>query len=644
MSQTAPPNKKRKDRSWLFLLLLLLILCLCLSTPMLARQPWGNPLKPAGDFVEQITCKVPQLASVGFICPSGGRTPEEQACGTACIAGDPNACPFSLSCKVFSEDASGVTYSGCWDDEICQNVPPPGDGGCKTACNPEKSDCASGLSCMTAADGLYMCWGETCAQEPDPSGGGCYAACQPYGKTCHPPPSTGNCNQVCNPKDKETCRQGLDCIQNQAGAYVCWNGGICNPPPTTTGCFAPCIDNATMTPKSAVTTCDPGLVCTPQESGGPLCWNADCGSRPSPPGSCYESCATYTTGAAVIDTCSDGLACVQNPNNGAYLCYGDLCGPPPGGGCNAPCVADDDCNTGLICQTVVSMPVTPVSASVGSVCWSNDICNIPPPTGGGCNSACVPNATTAFNPCMAGFFCLQEPDGGFVCWNAQICGDTPPPSSGYCGDPCNPQSSNCAEGTACVTDPGGNYVCWGQEVCLGGGTSPHGCNARCGDAFGECADGLTCVDMAGSGPKCWNANLCMIVPQPVCNSNGICDEGENCTNCEKDCGACLACGDGQCGEGEDCSNCSTDCGICPTCGNGHCGEEENCSICPQDCGPCCSCGDGACQSECGENRETCPADCRPVNTCTCSCTDPCAPASTCQTCYDPCTGGPCTPP
>ena len=52
-------------------------------------------------------------------------------------------------------------------------------------------------------------------------------------------------------------------------------------------------------------------------------------------------------------------------------------------------------------------------------------------------------------------------------------------------------------------------------------------------------------------------------PSNACN-NDICEEGEDCTNCEADCGACEdvepVCGDGECNGDEDCSSCEADCG------------------------------------------------------------------------------------
>ena len=77
----------------------------------------------------------------------------------------------------------------------------------------------------------------------------------------------------------------------------------------------------------------------------------------------------------------------------------------------------------------------------------------------------------------------------------------------------------------------------------------------------------------GTGPQC---------------GNGKCESGEDCSNCEQDCGKCgPTCGNGQCESGEDCKNCEQDCGTCDAeCGNGKCESGEGCATCPKDCGEC----------------------------------------------------------
>jgi len=49
------------------------------------------------------------------------------------------------------------------------------------------------------------------------------------------------------------------------------------------------------------------------------------------------------------------------------------------------------------------------------------------------------------------------------------------------------------------------------------------------------------------------------------------------------------CGNGSCEDGEDCGNCEQDCGPCETtaeCGNSECEDGETCGSCPDDCGEC----------------------------------------------------------
>ena len=129
---------------------------------------------------------------------------------------------------------------------------------------------------------------------------------------------------------------------------------------------------------------------------------------------------------------------------------------------------------------------------------------------------------------------------------------------------------------------------------------------------GVCNSAVPCA----AGFQCEN-NQCVVasvvVPDaggPVTCGNGACDNGENCSTCQADCGQCPAgCGNGVCDNGENCSTCQDDCGQCPTtCGNSLCETGENCSTCQADCGQCpSSCGNNVCEA--GETCSGCEADC-----------------------------------
>jgi len=131
---------------------------------------------------------------------------------------------------------------------------------------------------------------------------------------------------------------------------------------------------------------------------------------------------------------------------------------------------------------------------------------------------------------------------------------------------------------------------------------------------------------------------------PLCNSDGVCDPGEDCRTCTSDCisGTSFAatCGNGVCeiGGGENCLSCSDDCNasagaccgldtncsnpICTSrgnlctpgsnnvvqycCGDGYCGGDESFANCGIDCPPS-FCGNGVC--DVGEDCRSCPSDC-----------------------------------
>ena len=92
-------------------------------------------------------------------------------------------------------------------------------------------------------------------------------------------------------------------------------------------------------------------------------------------------------------------------------------------------------------------------------------------------------------------------------------------------------------------------------------------DAECADAI-FCNGSETCVSgscVSGTDP-CPGQDcdeLLDVCIEPVCNNNGTCEAGEDCTNCPNDCisGGWGGCGNGVCEPslGEDCLSCASDC-------------------------------------------------------------------------------------
>jgi len=208
--------------------------------------------------------------------------------------------------------------------------------------------------------------------------------------------------------------------------------------------------------------------------------------------------------------------------------------------------------------------------------------------------------------------------------------------------------------------PGTPLDCDDADACTRDSCDPTG---GCANVAIDCDDADPCtMDSCDVGTGCINdpvtcpeGETCVDGVCEVCNSNGVCEVGEDCNNCAADCisgtsdGA--VCGNGVCeaGNGEDCVICPEDCngkqngrpsgrfccgdgdgvnplpcddGACSTggwsctdvpvsdepycCGDLDCAGDEDFTNCEIDC-PAPFCGDSRCDP--GEDQCGCPSDC-----------------------------------
>ena len=220
----------------------------------------------------------------------------------------------------------------------------------------------------------------------------------------------------------------------------------------------------------------------------------------------------------------------------------------------------------------------------------------------------------------------------------------------------------------------------GDSVDVYGAAVQAGTPAVCGDGViqpGEACDGpalngRTCADFACTGgtlackTDCSGFDTTACTGCTTCNGNGVCEPGENCTNCAADCvsgtSGGATCGNGVCeaGNGEDCLSCPPDCNGTqngkPTarfcCGDGagtnpvSCSDSrctsggKSCTTVPVTPSSFC-CGNTLCES--GEGCVSCALDCTlsTVENCANGIDDDCANGADCS---DPTCTASCQPP
>ena len=169
----------------------------------------------------------------------------------------------------------------------------------------------------------------------------------------------------------------------------------------------------------------------------------------------------------------------------------------------------------------------------------------------------------------------------------------------------------CNDGDACTTDScdpaSGCYHepinCDDDDLCTTDSCNPV---SGCVNDPITCSEGEICID-----------GVCVV---PAGCGNGVCDWGEDCNNCPRDCisgqggGTCDTCFkgvcDGKCNPSKDGPDCA-DCASSYCCGDGICEGNESNLNCAFDC-PATICGDGTCDPI--EDNNNCPDDC-PAQSC-----------------------------
>jgi hypothetical protein len=297
-----------------------------------------------------------------------------------------------------------------------------------------------------------------------------------------------------------------------------------------------------------------------------------------------------------------GAECVSHPGVCVSRDADGTCQDPTDTFCRPEaCSADADCGefaqtcgTGGYCQnrrcidhaTYAENPDIPndcVEAVLpGSACDAVGYCSLPAcqddlscrfAEGLVCREGtCVPG-TPEPDLCPGGIDCIQAADcGDPAAWTCEVncCVAVPPPPPACTTDFLDGQV--CEAASECVAtietllqadlplDVEAQVQCssgccdtWmplGSLACV----SDEGCQAFYG--FFDPSGSYACTQSGACGPA-----------GPICGQNG-CEPGEDCLNCDADCGICPPpnpCGDRICDgrAGEDCLSCPLDCGACP---------------------------------------------------------------------------------
>ena len=546
--------------------------------------------------------------------------------GTAC--NDGNACDLNDSCQAGTCTAG--SHVTCTAEDQCHTA---------GACNPSTGLCAN----PAAANGTSCNDGNACDLNDSCQAGVCTAGshvtctssdqCHTAG-TCNP--STGQCS---NPAatNGTACNDGNACDLNDscqsgvctAGSHVtctaedqCHTAGTCNP--STGQCSNPAAVNGTGcndgnacdlndSCQAGVCTAGSHVTCTAEDQ----CHTAGTCNRST--GQCSNPAAANGT------TCSDGNACDLNDSCQAGVCTA---------GSHVTCTAEDQCHTAGTCNPSTGQCSNP-AATNGTACNDGNACDL--------NDSCQAGVCTAGSHVT----CAASDQ----CHTAGTCNS----STGQCSNPAATNGTACSDGNACdlndscqagVCTAGSHVTCTAEDQCHTAGA----CNASTGQCSNPAAtNGTSCNDgnACDLNDSC-QAGVCTAGSHVTCTASDQCHTAGACNPSTGQCSNPAATNGTACNDGNACDlNDSCQAGVCTAGSHVTCTASDQChtaGTCSPSTGACSNStqADGtACtgSNKCDQNYACAAGVCTGSNPVTCTASDQCHVAGTCDpasgTCSNP---------
>ena len=452
---------------------------ICVVTPANTCGTTGNCAKGAcvyyakGSQCQAAACAGTSSVAPASTCDSLGAcsTPASQPCGSfVCASG---ACKTTCT-----KDTDCVAPDTCVNNSCGLKV---SGAACTSASQCQSGFCTEGVCCNSA-----------CA---DAASGGLCKTCRGTGTS-----RVGTCSNV----DSGASDPKSRCVKSDASTGDCSNDGTCN-------------GSGACRPSSSSAGCrQEGCV------GGTHTFPANCDGKGACPAASTASCGSYVcsaTSPTCLNTCesdhdcANSLTCLQTNNR----CGGKL-------GAGETCQADSDCSTGLVC----SSEKVCCDHTCPGACQS---CKVSGRAGTCSNTAS--GSTPRDNTCSAAA--------------TGVCGNTGKCNSGGCElrTSCSPKittcpsdahsqyaaTGTCGAGGSCVTT---TQPCGSGYLCVSGATCAASCTTANAATNCDTAAGYSCLSnfcqKSPKGATCTNSNQC---------STNNCVDGYCCdTACDALCYAC----------------------------------------------------------------------------------------------------------